>query len=63
MPFQDVAKAGLKFGDEELDAEEKREQISLTEKFQPLLKWLRNETKSVVRDGTSSLSAHDVATD
>ncbi|KAF8897518.1 Hsp90 protein-domain-containing protein [Infundibulicybe gibba] len=51
IPFQDVAKAGLKFGDEELDPEEeKAEQKALTEKFQPLLDWLKAEAKDLVRD-------------
>lgn len=53
IPFQDVAKAGLKFGDEELDPEEeKAQQKALTEKFKPLLDWLKSEAKDAVRDGT-----------
>jgi len=51
IPFQDVAKAGLKFGDEELDPEEEKEkEKEITEKFQPLLDWLKYEAKDVVRD-------------
>ncbi|PSS05372.1 hypothetical protein PHLCEN_2v3861 [Hermanssonia centrifuga] len=51
LPFQDVAKAGLKFGDEEEDpAEEKEKQKALTEQYKPLLDWLKKESKDVVRD-------------
>ncbi|TCD70817.1 hypothetical protein EIP91_001507 [Steccherinum ochraceum] len=51
LPFQDVAKAGLKFGDEDLDAEEEKErQKELTEEYQPLLDWLKKEASEVVRD-------------
>ncbi|KAG6919444.1 hypothetical protein DXG01_006327 [Tephrocybe rancida] len=51
VQFQDVAKAGLKFGDEEEDAEdEKEEQTRLTEKFKPLLDWLKVEAQDAVRD-------------
>ncbi|TFK43547.1 Hsp90 protein-domain-containing protein [Crucibulum laeve] len=51
VPFQDVAKAGLKFGDEDLDEEEEKEQQKiLNEKFKPLLEWLKVEAKDVVRD-------------
>ncbi|KAI0327766.1 heat shock protein Hsp90 [Cubamyces sp. BRFM 1775] len=47
IPFQDVAKAGLKFGDEEMDPEEeKEEQERLTEKFKPLIEWLRQEVRN-----------------
>ncbi|KAI0723162.1 Hsp90 protein-domain-containing protein [Earliella scabrosa] len=51
--FQDVAKAGLKFGDEEMTAEEeKAEQAEQTEKFKPLIEWLRKEVreKGAARD-------------
>ncbi|TFK87065.1 heat shock protein Hsp90 [Polyporus arcularius HHB13444] len=51
--FQDVAKAGLKFGDEEMTAEEeKAEQAALTEKYKPLIEWLRKEVreKGAARD-------------
>ncbi|KAF9055246.1 HSP90-domain-containing protein [Hymenopellis radicata] len=51
LPFQDVAKAGLKFGDEDLDAEEEKAlQKEMTEKFQPLLDYLKKEAGDVVRD-------------
>ncbi|KAH8118404.1 heat shock protein Hsp90 [Phellopilus nigrolimitatus] len=51
IPFQDVAKAGLKFGDEDLDPEEEKEsQKELAEKFEPLLKWLKAQAGNIVRD-------------
>lgn len=51
LPFQDVAKAGLKFGDEEEDPEEEKErQKQLTEEYKPLLDWFKNETKDIVRN-------------
>ncbi|KAJ7781274.1 Hsp90 protein-domain-containing protein [Mycena metata] len=50
VPFQDVAKAGLKFGDEETEAQEKEEKEEAAEKFQPLLKYLKDHSKDVVRD-------------
>ncbi|KZT12574.1 heat shock protein Hsp90 [Laetiporus sulphureus 93-53] len=51
VPFQDVAKAGLRFGDEEITAEEeKEEQKVLTEEYKPLLEWLKKEAQDVVRD-------------
>ncbi|CAL1700961.1 unnamed protein product [Somion occarium] len=49
VPFQDVAKAGLKFGDEDPD-EEKAELQALTEKFRPLLDWLKKEAGELVRE-------------
>ncbi|EGN93056.1 hypothetical protein SERLA73DRAFT_79097 [Serpula lacrymans var. lacrymans S7.3] len=49
--FQDVAKAGMEFGDEDLDPKaEKEEQELLKEKFTPLLEWLKAEALGVVRD-------------
>ncbi|KAH9918203.1 heat shock protein Hsp90 [Epithele typhae] len=50
--FQDVAKAGLKFGDENIDEEEKAEREMFTEKYKPLIEWLRKEVrgKSSARD-------------
>jgi len=48
VPFQDVAKSGLKFGDEELDPQ--ADNTILTEKFQPLLTWLKGEAAHIVRD-------------
>ncbi|KAF8489119.1 heat shock protein Hsp90 [Gautieria morchelliformis] len=55
LTFQDVAKTGLKFGDEDEDPEDEKAQLlALTEKFQPLITWLKNETSSVVLDVTLS---------
>ncbi|KAH7914371.1 Hsp90 protein-domain-containing protein [Hygrophoropsis aurantiaca] len=45
VPFQDVAKAGLQFGDEE--AEELKE---LKETYAPLLEWLKVQAGDAVRD-------------
>ncbi|KAF7332190.1 Heat shock protein [Mycena kentingensis (nom. inval.)] len=50
IPFQDVAKAGLKFGDEEIEKEEKEEKEAATERYEPLLKYLKKEAGDVVRD-------------
>ncbi|KAJ6484984.1 Hsp90 protein-domain-containing protein [Mycena vitilis] len=50
IPFQDVAKAGLKFGDEEVEEQEKEEKEAMAEKFQPLLKYLKSHSQDVVRD-------------
>jgi len=51
VPFQDVAKAGLRFGDEEMSPEEeKEEQKKLTEEYKPLLTWLKLQAGDVVRD-------------
>ncbi|KAI6164847.1 cation-transporting ATPase [Pisolithus thermaeus] len=46
--FQDVAKAGLDFGD---DTEEDKDVMAdLQEKYAPLLEWLKVEAQEVVRD-------------
>ncbi|KAA1466486.1 HSP90-domain-containing protein [Dentipellis sp. KUC8613] len=51
IPFQDVAKAGLKFGDEDLDPEEEKERkADLKEKFAPLLTWIKGQAGETVRD-------------
>ncbi|KAI0322433.1 heat shock protein Hsp90 [Amylostereum chailletii] len=51
VPFQDAAKAGLKFGDENLDPEEEKERLAeLKDKFQPLLTWLKGQTNGIVRN-------------
>lgn len=50
VPYQDVAKAGLKFGDESVD-DEKAELEAFTERFKPLLTWLKKEAGELVRDG------------
>ncbi|KAI0268205.1 Hsp90 protein-domain-containing protein [Gloeopeniophorella convolvens] len=51
IPFQDAAKAGLQFGDEDLDAEEeKAKQAETKKKFEPLLTWLKEQAGGIVRD-------------
>ncbi|CAA7259747.1 unnamed protein product [Cyclocybe aegerita] len=51
MPFQDAAKAGLKFGDEDIDPEEEKEQQkTLEENFKPLIEYLKKEAGDAVRD-------------
>ncbi|EKM59171.1 uncharacterized protein PHACADRAFT_249432 [Phanerochaete carnosa HHB-10118-sp] len=51
MSFQDVAKSGLKFGDEEEDPEEEKErQKELTEQYKPLIDWFKKETNDFVRN-------------
>ncbi|KAJ7228675.1 Hsp90 protein-domain-containing protein [Mycena pura] len=66
IPFQDVAKAGLKFGDEglpisavslpnsndtlDVEEEEKAEKEIQTERYTPLINYLKSHSKDVVRD-------------
>ncbi|KAI0307112.1 heat shock protein Hsp90 [Multifurca ochricompacta] len=51
IPFQDAAKVGLLFGDEEIDLEEERiRQAENKEKFGPLLNWLKKQAEGIVRD-------------
>jgi heat shock protein beta len=50
VAFQDVAKAGLKFGDEDVELQEKEEKEEATEEYQPLLKYLKEHSKDIVRD-------------
>ncbi|CCO37630.1 Endoplasmin AltName: Full=94 kDa glucose-regulated protein [Rhizoctonia solani AG-1 IB] len=51
LQFQDAAKKGLKFGDEDEDAEEeKARQEELKVTFKPLLEYLKNETSNIVLD-------------
>ena len=52
LSFQDVAKAGLKFGDED---DENEQQESLAEKYKPLLDWLKKQSEGIVRDGLFNL--------
>lgn len=49
LPFQDAAKAGLKFGDEDPEAEAEREK-TLKEQFQPLIDWMKVEARDIVKD-------------
>ncbi|CUA69091.1 Endoplasmin [Rhizoctonia solani] len=51
MQFQDAAKKGLKFGDEDEDPEaEKAREEELKETYKPLLEYLKNETSNIVLD-------------
>jgi len=50
-PFQDAAKAGLKFGDEDMDPEDdKTQRRELETKFRPLTEWLKREAGDSVRN-------------
>lgn len=51
LKFQDVAKKGLKFGDEEDDVEAKEEEQELKAAFQPLADYLKNELAQFVENG------------
>ncbi|KAH7887755.1 Hsp90 protein-domain-containing protein [Phlebopus sp. FC_14] len=48
IPFQDVAKAGLRFGDD--TEEDVQWMATLTEKFTPLIEWLKQQASDNVRD-------------
>ncbi|KIY49180.1 heat shock protein Hsp90 [Fistulina hepatica ATCC 64428] len=51
IPFQDVAKTGLEFGDEDMDEEEEKEQqAQMGLKYAPLLDYLKEQAKGIVRD-------------
>jgi heat shock protein beta len=50
MAPQDVAKKGLKYGDEEEDAAEQRELEAQTVAFKPLIEWLKITFKGQVSD-------------
>lgn len=51
MKFQDAAKSGLKFGDEdENEEEEKERQKVLEEQYKPLIDWLSVYSKGIVSD-------------
>jgi hypothetical protein len=52
MKTQDVSKKGLKYGDEDEDAAERKELKAQNIAFGPLLNWLKRELKSQVSDGT-----------
>ncbi|KAF8175376.1 heat shock protein Hsp90 [Pholiota molesta] len=55
IPFQNAAKSGLKFGDEDLDPEEeKAQQKELEEEYRPLLDYLKKQAGGVVQDVTIS---------
>ena len=53
LKLQDVAKKGLKYGDEDEDAREKAELEMQNKAFKPLLDWLKNELKAQIGDGRS----------
>ena len=55
MKTQDVSKKGLKYGDEDEDAAERKELNAQNIAFGPLLNWLKRELKSQVSDGTSPI--------
>jgi hypothetical protein len=52
MKTQDVSKKGLKYGDEDEDAAERKELNAQNIAFGPLLNWLKRELKAQVSDGT-----------
>jgi heat shock protein beta len=53
MKTQDVSKKGLKYGDEDEDAAEKKELNAQNIAFRPLVDWLKRELKAQVSDGQS----------
>jgi heat shock protein beta len=55
MKTQDVSKKGMKFGDEDEDAAERKELNAQNIAFGPLINWLKRELKAQVSDGTSAL--------
>ncbi|KAG1820201.1 Hsp90 protein-domain-containing protein [Suillus subaureus] len=59
VPFQDVAKAGLDFGDD--SPEEKDIIAELTDKYAPLLEWLKIEAGDNVKNGSSRVPCAIVA--
>ncbi|KAJ7638797.1 Hsp90 protein-domain-containing protein [Roridomyces roridus] len=50
VDFQTLQRQGCKFGDEETEAQEKEEKKEQEERYQPLLKYLKNHSQDVVRD-------------
>lgn len=54
MKTQDVSKKGLKYGDEDEDAAERKELNAQNIAFGPLLNWLKRELKGQVSDGECS---------
>jgi heat shock protein beta len=51
LQFQDTAKKGLKFGDEDSNEAEKQEEEEHKVEFAPLISYLKNQTEEFVRDG------------
>lgn len=50
MQTQDVAKKGLKYGDEDEDKAEKEELVAQTKAFKPLTQWLKKLFKDEIKD-------------
>lgn len=58
MRFQDVAKKGLQYGDEDIEAE-KAALAQWKEEYKPLVDFFVKSTKEAIKDGTSdSLPDH-----
>lgn len=53
LKLQDVAKKGLKYGDEDEDAQEKAELEMQKKAYRPLLEWLKKELQGQIGDGSS----------
>ncbi|KAJ3810029.1 Hsp90 protein-domain-containing protein [Lentinula aff. lateritia] len=59
VPFQDIAKVGLKFGDEDTDEEEEKEQQKeAAQKYKPLMEYLQKQGRGVVRDDSFGYTAN-----
>jgi hypothetical protein len=50
MQFQDVAKKGLKYGDEDVQ-QEKKDMEKFKEDYKPLIDFFVKSTKEAVKDG------------
>jgi len=50
LQFQDTAKKGLKFGDEDLNEEERQKEEEHNVEFAPLLSYLKNHMEDLVKD-------------
>jgi heat shock protein beta len=59
VPFQNVAKSGLKFGDEDESTKEKEEELK--EKFEPLTDWLKEELEKHVEQVRVSFHLQNTA--
>lgn len=55
MRFQDVAKKGLEYGDEDKE-KEKKEMEKFKEEYKPLVSFFVNSTKEAIKDGASLTS-------
>jgi heat shock protein 90kDa beta len=53
MKFQDVAKKGLRYGDEDVEAE-KAELEKFKEEYKPLVDFFVKSTNGAVKDGMST---------